>query len=47
MGELFESVQGNSGEKVNIFGGYSVSHCVKKGHMNKGLILNGNRVRGF
>jgi hypothetical protein len=39
------SIQGDSGGKVNILGGDSIGHCEKKVHTNMCLILNGYQDR--
>ena len=38
-------IQGDSGRKVNIFGGDSIGHCEKKVHRNVCLILSVSRDR--
>jgi hypothetical protein len=35
------SLQGDSGEKVNVFGGGSIDNCEKKNRMDTRLIMNG------
>jgi len=47
MGDFFDTIQDDLGEKFNIFGGDSVGHCEKKVYMNMCLNLNRNRVRAF
>ena len=40
-----QTIQDDSGGKVNILGGDSIGHCEKTFHLSMGLILNGYRHR--
>jgi hypothetical protein len=47
MGDFFDTIQGDSGGKVNILGGDSIGHCEKKVYVKICVILNCYRDRTF